>query len=138
MRRTLPSSRQAFEQADLSTDDRFENLNCETRVRINGRLGRILVLPANLRTAHGFSGDAVFDEFAFQQDGAAIWDAASVPLVMTVVRRFKRPPLQHPQKWTVILNSADHVGNSPPRRRFRLPARTTQAFPEAFHSNRDW
>jgi phage FluMu gp28-like protein len=82
---------QAFEQADLSTDDRFENLNCETRVRINGRLGRILVLPANPRTAHGFSGDAVFDEFAFQEDGAAIWDAASPPLVMTVVRRFKRP-----------------------------------------------
>jgi phage FluMu gp28-like protein len=68
---------QAFEQVDLSTDDRFENLNCETRVRINGRVGRILVLPANPRTARGFSGDAVFDEFAFQEDGAAIWDAAS-------------------------------------------------------------
>ncbi|MDO5320104.1 MAG: hypothetical protein Q4G65_15875, partial [bacterium] len=37
---------------------------------------RIKVLAANPRTARGFSGDLILDEFAFHEDSAAIWDAA--------------------------------------------------------------
>src|SRR4051812_7850159 len=44
---------QAFEQVDLSPDNRFENMNCETRILVSGRIGRILVLAANPRTARG-------------------------------------------------------------------------------------
>src|SRR5678815_1700970 len=67
---------QAFEQVDLSPDNRFENMNCETRILVSGRVGRILVLAANPRTARGFSGDLILDEFAFHEDAAAIWEAA--------------------------------------------------------------
>src|ERR1051325_1548817 len=66
----------AFEQADLSTDRRFETMNLETRITINGQTGRIKVLAANPRTARGFSGDLILDEFAFHEDAAAIWEAA--------------------------------------------------------------
>lgn len=38
--------------------------------------GRIKVLAANPRTARGFSGDLILDEFAFHADSAAIWEAA--------------------------------------------------------------
>lgn len=34
------------------------------------------MLAANPRTARGFSGDLILDEFAFHEDSAAIWDAA--------------------------------------------------------------
>lgn len=67
---------QAFEQVDLSPDNRFENMNCETRILVSGRVGRILILAANPRTARGFSGDLILDEFAFHEDSAAIWTAA--------------------------------------------------------------
>ncbi len=40
------------------------------------RLGRIKVLAANPRTARGFSGDLILDEFAFHEDSNAIWEAA--------------------------------------------------------------
>ncbi len=68
---------QAFEQADLSADDRFETMRAETRVTVNGKVGRILILAANARTARGFTGDLIFDEFAFTEDGAALWNEAS-------------------------------------------------------------
>src|SRR5437764_14048198 len=32
---------QAFEFADLSPDKRYETMNCETRIRVNGKVGRI-------------------------------------------------------------------------------------------------
>jgi phage FluMu gp28-like protein len=67
---------QAFEQADLSPDRRFETMNCETRIRVNGKVGRIKILAANPRTARGLSGDLILDEFAFHADGSAIWNAA--------------------------------------------------------------
>jgi phage FluMu gp28-like protein len=67
---------QAFEFADLSPDKRYETMNCETRIRINGKVGRIKILAANPRTARGFSGDLILDEFAFHEDGNAIWNAA--------------------------------------------------------------
>ncbi len=44
-----------------------------------GRLAteiRIKDLAANPRTARGFSGDLILDEFAFHHDDAAIWEAA--------------------------------------------------------------
>jgi phage FluMu gp28-like protein len=37
---------------------------------------RLKVLPANPRTARGFSGDLILDEFAYHPDDNAIWDAA--------------------------------------------------------------
>jgi len=64
------------EHADLSPDLRFETMNYQTRITINGKTGRILVLPANPRTARGFSGDLILDEFAFHEDSVAIWEAA--------------------------------------------------------------
>jgi phage FluMu gp28-like protein len=67
---------QAFEFADLSPDKRYETMNCETRIRVNGQVGRIKILAANPRTARGFSGDLILDEFAFHEDSNAIWNAA--------------------------------------------------------------
>ena len=60
----------------LSADEVYEAMNYEVRVRVKGKWGRIKVLAANPRTARGFSGDLVLDEFAFHEDGAAIWEAA--------------------------------------------------------------
>lgn len=69
-----------FVQDDQSPDVRYENMRMEVRItiRINGRehVGRIKVLAANPRTARGFSGDLILDEFAFHEDSAAIWEAA--------------------------------------------------------------
>jgi phage FluMu gp28-like protein len=67
---------QAFEQEDLSPDKRYETMNCETRIRVAGKVGRIKILAANPRTARGFSGDLILDEFAFHEDANAIWNAA--------------------------------------------------------------
>jgi phage FluMu gp28-like protein len=66
----------AFEQEDLSLDKRYETMNCETRIRVAGKVGRIKILAANPRTARGFSGDLILDEFAFHEDANAIWNAA--------------------------------------------------------------
>jgi hypothetical protein len=45
-------------------------------IRIGNRVGRILVLSASPRTARGFSGDLILDEFAHHEDAEMIWDAA--------------------------------------------------------------
>ena len=66
----------AFEQLDLSPDNRFESFNTETRIPIGGKVGRIKVLAANPRTARGLSGDLILDEFAFHEDSSGIWEAA--------------------------------------------------------------
>jgi len=68
--------RVAFQQVDLSPDQKIENMRMEIRIKESGRIGRIIVLAANPRTARGFSGDLILDEFAFHEDSAAIWDAA--------------------------------------------------------------
>ena len=68
--------RVACETAVLSADDRIENMRMEIRIKLNHRIGRIIVLAANPRTARGFSGDLILDEFAFHEDSEAIWDAA--------------------------------------------------------------
>jgi len=66
----------AFQEEDLSPDEFFENMQIEARIKVGGRIGRIKVLAANPRTARGFSGDLILDEFAFHEDSVRIWDAA--------------------------------------------------------------
>ena len=61
---------------DLSTSVEYSDMRFEVAIRVKGRVGRIKVLAANPRTARGFSGDLILDEFAFHEDSAAIWDAA--------------------------------------------------------------
>ena len=67
--------RKACEEVDLSPDKNVENMRMEVRIKVDGKIGRILVLAANPRTARGFSGDLILDEFAFHEDSEAIWDA---------------------------------------------------------------
>ncbi len=57
----------------ISVDDFSQKLT----IRIGDRMGRLLILAASARTARGFSADVILDEFAFQQDAEAIWDAVS-------------------------------------------------------------
>ncbi|HEY1123750.1 MAG TPA: terminase family protein, partial [Haloferula sp.] len=66
----------ACETEDQSPDVQYQNMRMEVRITIGGRTGRIKVLAANPRTARGFSGDLILDEFAFHEDSVAIWDAA--------------------------------------------------------------
>ena len=63
-------------EAGISEDLKFQNMRYEVRVTVDGSAGRIKVLAANPRTARGFSGDLILDEFAFHEDSAAIWEAA--------------------------------------------------------------
>ena len=69
-----------FVEDDQSADLKYENMRMEVRITmvVDGqeRVGRIKVLAANPRTARGFSGDLILDEFAFHEDSPAIWDAA--------------------------------------------------------------
>ena len=62
--------------AALSEDVKYANMRFEVKITIGGKTGRIKVLAANPRTARGFSGDLILDEFAFHEDSAAIWEAA--------------------------------------------------------------
>lgn len=66
----------AVEAEDLSGDFSYENMRFEVRIAIGDKIGRIKVLAANPRTARGFSGDLILDEFAFHEDSRAIWEAA--------------------------------------------------------------
>jgi phage FluMu gp28-like protein len=69
-----------MQSEDLSEDLRYENMRMEIRITLKvgkrERIGRIKVLAANPRTARGFTGDLILDEFAFHEDSAAIWEAA--------------------------------------------------------------
>jgi phage FluMu gp28-like protein len=69
-----------YVEDDQSPDLRYENMRMEVRVTVSvggqERTGRIKVLAANPRTARGFSGDLILDEFAFHEDSNAIWEAA--------------------------------------------------------------
>lgn len=68
--------RVAMEAVDLSPDGAYDNMKMEVRIKRKGRTGRIKVLAANPRTARGFSGDLILDEFAFHENSAEIWGAA--------------------------------------------------------------
>lgn len=100
---------QAFEQVDLSVDNRFETMRAETRITIDGKTGRILVLAANPLTARSFSGDLILDEFAFHQDGAAIWSAAQ-PIIESnpdyLCRIASTPNGKHNQFYRMATNPA--------------------------------
>ncbi len=65
-----------YESVDKSQGVRFQNMRMEVRIKAEGKVGRIKVLAANPRTARGFSGDLILDEFAFHEDSQAIWEAA--------------------------------------------------------------
>jgi phage FluMu gp28-like protein len=67
---------QAYEQEDVSPDGLYENMIMEVRIKVKGKVGRIKVLAASPRTARGFSGDLILDEFGFHENSYAIWDAA--------------------------------------------------------------
>lgn len=66
----------AIESEDLSAGELIENMRIECRILVDGKWGRIKVLAANPRTARGFSGDLILEEFAFHENSEAIWDAA--------------------------------------------------------------
>ncbi|MBI3885917.1 MAG: DUF935 family protein, partial [Opitutae bacterium] len=63
-------------RTDISEDMKYDLMRGEVRITVEGVVGRILVLAANPRTARGFSGDLIMDEFAFHENSAAIWEAA--------------------------------------------------------------
>lgn len=66
-----------MESSDDSPDLKYDNMRMEVRITgQGGKIGRIKVLAANPRTARGFSGDLILDEFAFHEDSNAIWEAA--------------------------------------------------------------
>src|SRR5688572_30125887 len=50
-----------FASADLSSALEFDCMNYETRLQVGDAIGRIKILPANPRTARGFSGDLILD-----------------------------------------------------------------------------
>ena len=70
-----------IEADDQSPSLDYENMRMEVRCTFHrpdapARIGRIKVLAANPRTARGFSGDLILDEFAFHENSHAIWEAA--------------------------------------------------------------
>jgi phage FluMu gp28-like protein len=59
----------------------FEGGESVTQLEIRlPNLSRLIFLPANPRTARGYTGNVVLDEFAFHQDSEAIW-AAMYPII---------------------------------------------------------
>jgi hypothetical protein len=64
--------REALGGDPIEVEDFFQRME----LRIGNRRGRILVLAASPRTARGFSGDLILDEFAFHEHAERIWDAA--------------------------------------------------------------
>src|SRR5581483_3625584 len=67
---------QLYETRDDSGRRHFNETRMELRIMVRRRVGRIKVLAANPRTARGFSGDLILDEFAFHENSKAIWEAA--------------------------------------------------------------
>lgn len=63
---------EAFRESEVE----YDAMRFEIRIRVEGQTSRIKVLAANPRTARGFSGDLILDEFAFHENSAAIWEAA--------------------------------------------------------------
>ncbi len=65
-----------YESANKSPSVAFKDMRMEIKIRSENKTGRIKVLAANPRTARGFSGDLILDEFAFHENSDAIWEAA--------------------------------------------------------------
>lgn len=55
---------------------RFRTSRYEIQVPHFNGLSRMLAVAANPRTARGFSGDLILDEFAFYEDSEGVWEAA--------------------------------------------------------------
>jgi len=70
------SNQDELDRANLAEDVKYSLMQFEIRIAVNGKVGRIKVLAANPRTARGFSGDLILDEFAFHENSRAIWEAA--------------------------------------------------------------
>ena len=87
--------------AALPEDVKYENMRFEVRLTVDGKVGRLKVLAANPRTARGFSGDLILDEFAFHEDSAAIWEGGGTDHL--VQPGFPLPHPVHRQR------SAEHV-----------------------------
>ena len=66
----------SFESGNKSDSLDFSDMRLEVHIRAANKTGRIKVLATNPRTARGFSGDLILDEFAFHEDSDAIWEAA--------------------------------------------------------------
>lgn len=69
--------------ASESNDDFFDeegNRYKKREIRLESNGSRLIYLPANPRTARGFSGNVLLDEFAFHTDSWAIW-AALAPTI---------------------------------------------------------
>ena len=74
-------SAHGYDEQTAITDPELEGLeirDCAHRIEIRSGAcrARILILAASPRTARGFSGDLILDEFAFHENAKAIWDAA--------------------------------------------------------------
>jgi phage FluMu gp28-like protein len=81
MHEVIRDAKATVRQLDLSKDVSSTNLRLELHMRVptdkeGVKTSRIKVLAANPRTARGFSGDLILDEFAFHEDSRAIWEAA--------------------------------------------------------------
>lgn len=66
------AAKQERQSEPLEVEDFFQRME----IRVDGKKGRILILAASPRTARGFSGDLILDEFAFHEHAERIWDAA--------------------------------------------------------------
>ena len=73
---TLRQLDEAFDAVDESPTIKYEDMRFEVRIKVKGKISRIKILAANPRTARGFSGDLIMDEFGFHEDSQAIWEAA--------------------------------------------------------------
>ena len=67
---------EAWGHSECGDEIEYADMRFEVSVKVKGKTGRIKVLAANPRTARGFSGDLILDEFAFHEDSNAIWEAA--------------------------------------------------------------
>lgn len=81
MHEVIREAKATVEELDLSKDVSSANLRLELHMKLNTdkeglKTSRIKILAANPRTARGFSGDLILDEFAFHEDSQAIWEAA--------------------------------------------------------------
>ena len=84
----------SYVSVDESPNLAYDNMRMELRItrkvksgkRWVKHEGRIKVLAANPRTARGFSGDLILDEFAFHENSYAIWEAAEP--ILTANREF--------------------------------------------------
>lgn len=74
------ASQQDLDEFGLMLED-FQ-FKLEVKIKVHGAIktGRIIVLSASPRTARGYSGDLILDEFAFHENAKQMW-AAAEPII---------------------------------------------------------